>query len=118
MKMIKSILMTCAIVMSVSAIAQDGPRQPMPVPDRVARTIERLKPELNLTEPQVKDLDPVYTDYYTEMDKLRAGGQQPTPEARQKLTESRDVKLKKILSEEQMTKLKALEEQMRQRRPS
>jgi hypothetical protein len=116
MKMIKSMLMLCGIVFSMTAIAQDGPRQPMPVPDRVARTIERLKPELNLTEPQVKELDPVYTEFYTEMDKLRAGGQQPTPEARQKLTDSRDVKLKKILSEEQFKKLKELEEQMRQQR--
>jgi hypothetical protein len=118
MKMIKSMLMFCGIVFSMSAISQDAPRQPMPVPDRVARTIERLKPELNLTEPQAKELDPVYTEYYTEMDKLRAGGQQPTPEARQKLTDARDVKLKKILNEEQFKKLKELEEQMRQRRPN
>jgi hypothetical protein len=116
MKTIKTMLMFCGIALSLSTMAQDGPRQPMPVPDRVARTIERLKPELNLTEPQVKDLNPVYTEFYTEMDKLRAAGQPPSPEARQKLTDDRDVKLKKILSEEQFKKLKELEEQMRQQR--
>jgi hypothetical protein len=116
MKKIKSLLMVCGVVLSMSALAQDGPRQPMPVADRVSRTIERLKPELNLTEPQVKDLNPVYTEFYTELDKLRAEGQPPTPEARQKITDARDVKLKKILNEEQFKKLKELEEQMRQQR--
>ncbi len=116
MKKIKSWLMVCGVVLSVSAFAQDGPRQPMPVADRVARTIERLKPELTLTEPQAKELEPIYTAYYTDMDKLREGGQQPTPEARQKLTDARDVKLKTVLSEQQFKKLKDLEEQMRQQR--
>lgn len=97
---------------------QDGPpRQPPPIPERVSRTIERLKPELSLTEKQVKDLDPIYTEFYTEMDKMRASGEPPTPEARKKLTDGRDEKLKKVLSEEQMKKLKEIEEQMRQRRP-
>lgn len=107
-----------ALLMSSQLMAQDGPRQPLPVPERVARTIERLQPELNLTETQVKSITPIYTDYYTEMDKLRVGGERPTPEARQKLIDTRDEKLKKILSEEQMNKLKELEEQMRQRRPN
>jgi hypothetical protein len=75
-----------------------------------------LKPELNLTDQQTKDLDPVYTEFYTEVDKLRASGN-PTPEDRQKLMAARDEKLKKILSEEQMKKLKEIEDQMRQRRP-
>ncbi|HSC54197.1 MAG TPA: hypothetical protein VLC98_11265 [Phnomibacter sp.] len=116
MKMIKSMLLLCGIVLSLSAFSQNGPRQQMPVADRVARTIERLKPELNLTEPQVKEMEPVYTEYYTEMDKLRSAGQPPAPEARQKLTDARDAKLKKILKEDQFKKLKELEEQMRQQR--
>lgn len=97
------------------AMAQNGPGQPPPVEERVKRTIERITPELKLNEQQVKDVNPVYTVFYTEIDKLRAAGN-PTPEDRQKLMATRDEKLKKILSEEQMKKLKELEEQMRQQR--
>ena len=99
-------------------MAQGPERQPMPVEERVKRTMERLKPELELTEQQEKDMTPVYTTFYTEMDKLRSGGERPTPEARQKVSDARDEQLKKILSEAQMKKLKELEEQMRQRRPA
>ena len=115
MKKIPFLIAGLFSLMTIITFAQQGPRQPMPIPERVQRTIERLKPELNLTEQQVKDLDPVYTEFYSELDKLRAAGN-PTPEDRQKLTASRDEKLKKILSEEQMKKLKEIEEQMRQRR--
>lgn len=118
MKTLRAVIVVMALLMGTQLMAQDGPRQPLPVPERVARTIERLKPELNLTEVQVKGITPVYTDFYTEMDKLRGGGERPSPEARQKLVDARDEKLKKILSEEQMKKLKELEEQMRQRRPN
>ncbi|MCU0334429.1 MAG: hypothetical protein MUF62_05180 [Chitinophagaceae bacterium] len=118
MKTLRVLSLAIAILMGTQLLAQDGPRQPMPVADRVARTIERLKPELKLSEAQVKDITPVYTDFYTEMDKLRGGGERPSPEARQKLVDARDEKLKKMLSEEQMKKLKELEEQMRQRRPN
>jgi hypothetical protein len=114
---VMKVLMLAAAIMLAGAIYAQGPQQ-MPVADRVARTIERLKPELQLTEKQEKELDPVYTEFFTEMDKLRSGGQRPSPEDRQKLVDTRDEKLKKILSEEQFKKLKELEEQMRQRRPN
>jgi periplasmic protein CpxP/Spy len=116
MKNMKGWLLVLCVWTAVASMAQNGPRQPMPVPDRVARTIERLKPELLLTEKQIKEIEPVYTEFFTESDKLRAGGERPSPEARQKLTDARDEKLKKILSEEQFKKLKELEEQMRQQR--
>ena len=116
MKKISILVAGILSVLTITCIAQQGPRQQLPVPERVQRTIDRLKPELNLTEKQVKDLNPVYTEFYTEVDKLRSGGN-PTPEDRQKLIAARDEKLKKILDEEQMKKLKEIEEQMRQRRP-
>lgn len=114
MKKMKSWLLALGVMLSVASFAQ-GPQQ-MPIADRVARTIERLKPELSLTDTQVKDMEPVYTDFYTELDKMRAGGERPSPEAREKLINTRDEKLKKILSEDQFKKLKELEEKMRQQR--
>lgn len=107
-----------ALLLAGMSYAQGGPGgQPMPIPERVNRTIERLKPELNLTEQQVKDLNPIYTEFYTKLDSMRASGQRPTPEARQALTESRNSQLKKVLTEEQMKKLAEIEAAMRQNRP-
>ncbi len=117
MKTLKALLLLFGVVFSISAFAQDAPRQPMTVPERVNRTIERLKPELNLTEQQVKDITPIYTEFYTKMDSLRAGGERPTPEQREKLIGGRDEKLKKAITEEQFKKLKELEAQMRQQGP-
>lgn len=114
MKKLTWLFATIFSLSSLIGLAQ--PPQQMPVEDRVKRTIERLKPELSLTDKQVTDITPVYTDYYTEMDKLRSAGTPPSPEDRQKLTATRDEKLKKILDEGQMKKLKELEEQMRQQR--
>ena len=93
-------------------MAQGGQWDPA---ERAKTTVEKLKPELNLTDQQQKDLTPVYTDFYTSMKALRDAGQ-PTPEDRQKLLSSRNEKLQKILSEDQMKKLAAYEEKMREQR--
>ena len=84
--------------------------------ERAKMTVEKLKPELTLTEQQEKDITPVYTEFYTSFKKLTENGTRPSQEDRQKLMGERNEKLKKILSEEQMTKLAAYEEKMRQER--
>ncbi len=114
----KSFLLTILLagVVALTSFGQDSRPRVSPE-DRAKRTIERMKPQLSLTEQQEKDLTPIYVAFYTDQDKMRSSGERPTPEARQKMTDSRDEKLKKVLSEEQMKKMKELEEQMRQRRP-
>ncbi len=83
--------------------------------DRAKKTVERLKPELSLTEQQEKDILPVYTDFYTSMRKLMENGR-PSPEERQKEIDARNEKLKKTLSEDQMKKLAEAEQKMREER--
>ena len=103
-------------LVSLTSFGQDSRPQVSPE-DRAKRTIERLKPEISLTEQQELQLMPVYIAFFADQDKIRSSGERPTPEARQKMTDSRDEKLKKVLSEDQMKKLKEVEEKMRQRRP-
>jgi len=109
----KKILLAVLVLFSSLSIVMAQGQQQMPPEERTRKTVEKLKPELNLTEQQEKDISPVYTDYYTAMGKLFEAGR-PSPEDRQKLTTERNDKLKKILSEEQMKKLAELEEKMRQ----
>lgn len=107
------LLAAIAIVTSVNVLmAQGGQWDPA---ERAKMTVEKLKPELTLTEQQQKDLLPVYTEFYTSMKALRESGQ-PTQEDRQKLVTGRNEKLQKILSADQMKKLAEVEEKMRQQR--
>jgi Spy/CpxP family protein refolding chaperone len=110
------LLLITVVPASLKAQPNQGPQ--LPVAERVTRTIERLKPELDLTNDQAKSMTPVYTSFYTAMDKLREGGKQPTTEDRQKQIAERDEQLKAILTADQMKKLKELEEEMRKKRPS
>lgn len=120
MKNLSMLLMLAFLVWVAPATLVAQPKQgpQLPVAERVTRTLERLKPELDLTNDQVKNMTPVYTSFYTSMDKLRAGGKQPTTEERQKLIADRDEQLKGILTADQMKKLKELEDEMRKKRPS
>ncbi|HMP92922.1 MAG TPA: hypothetical protein PKD90_08635 [Phnomibacter sp.] len=112
----KKMMTMLAGLLLVACLSANAQRPNMTVAERVSRTIERIKPELNLTDKQVKEVEPVYTDFYNKLDAARGDGP-PSPEARQKLTEERNEKLKKILDEAQMKKLAELDAQMRQRGP-
>ena len=116
MKKLRTIFTAAAMLLAFLSHAQQ--REMPPPAERANRTVERLKPELSLTDAQVKEVTPIYTSFFEGVDALRSGGERPSPEARQKLTEERDAKLKKVLDEAQMKKLKEVEEQMRQRRPN
>ena len=113
----KTVSLAIAFVFSAFTLlmAQGGPQQMDPA-ERAKTTVERLKPELSLTEQQEKDITPVYTAYFESFQKMMQSGERPTPEARQKMTTERNEKLKKYLSEEQMKKLAEYEEKMMQQR--
>ncbi len=104
------------LVTTVSVLMAQGGGQKMPPEDRAKSTVERLKPELSLTDQQAKDITPIYTEFYTTMGKLFENGTRPSPEDRQKMIDDRNEKLKKILSDDQMKKLADAEEKMRQER--
>ena len=111
----KKILLAVFLLFStLSVLIAQGPQQ-MPPEERAKKTVEKLKPELTLTDQQEKDITPVYTDFYTSMGKLFANGR-PSPEDRQKLVAERNEKLKKTLSDDQMKKLAEVEEKLRQER--
>ena len=118
----KRLVVMAAVLLAgifTTASAQDQPQRERPtIEQQVQRTIERLKPDVAFTEQQEKDVKPIFTDYYTAMQKAREGGNRPSQEDRDKWNKERDEKLAKVLSADQMTKLKAAEEKMRsQRRP-
>ena len=110
----KILFSVVTLFLAVSISFAQNPQQ-VPPAERAKKTVERLKPELALTELQEKDILPVYTDFYTAMGKLMENGR-PSPEDRQKEIEVRNEKLKKSLSEDQMKKLAEAEQKMREER--
>lgn len=112
----KSKILLAIVVMfsSLSVLLAQAPQR-MPPAARAKNTVEKLKPELTLTDQQEKDITPVYTDFYTAMAKLMEMGR-PSLEDRQKMVVERNEKLKKSLIEDQMKKLAEVEEKMQQDR--
>lgn len=101
----------------VLTMAQGGPRGPrLTVEERLKRIVEKMTTELSLNTQQVKGITPIFKGFFTDMEKLREGGR-PNPEDMKKVIDTRNSKLKGILSEAQMKKLKEIEEEMRKRRP-
>jgi hypothetical protein len=97
--------------------AQNGGGQRRSAEERTKRTLERLTPDLSLSQEQQGKLTPVFTDFYNGMSKLRedASGGRPDRSAFQKLATERDEKVKGILNEEQFKKYTTAMENMRKR---
>jgi hypothetical protein len=66
------LLLAFLSVGSLSINAQNAPLQKMRVEDRVKRIIVRMTTGLILSGQQAKDMSPVYTTFYTEMDAITA----------------------------------------------
>ena len=114
----KLILFVALIMVATSGIFAQGMQRS--IPERVKATLDRLTPSLTLTPSQVSSADSVFTAYYTAQMKMftdaQESGQRPDRSAFEPLTEKRDTKLKAIFSEDQFTKFKKEEADMRQRR--
>lgn len=98
------------IVSVISASAQGGGQRRTPE-ERTKRVADTLTAVFKLDNTLSTQVQTVFMDYYKEQDKLREsmmnGGDRATIQpAMQKLAEERDVKLKKILTEDQYKKFK------------
>ena len=114
----KKILLAAIVLLigSVAAQAQGGGGgfQRRTVEERVKTIHDKMDSAFKPAADKLKEIDDVVTVYYKAQDKLReemmSGGERPDPqvmrEKMQPLTDERDGKLKKILSEEQYKKWK------------
>ncbi len=103
----------------LSTQAQQGGGGQRRTPEERTKSVgDRLSDSLKLSTSQRTDVDAVYLEFYKGQDKLREGlapGTRPEKADLDKLSESRDAKLKIILKEDQYAKLKAMEAAMRNR---
>ena len=102
----------------VSAEAQQQGFQRRTPEERTKFIGDRLSDSLKINGAQRTDIDAVYLEFYKAQDKLREGltpGARPEKADLDKISDTRDSKLKIILKEDQYTKLKAMEAAMRNR---
>lgn len=121
----KSILLLLILVSgTISALAQGGGFQRPPLEERVKNAMEKMKP-LNLDKETTAKVDTIFTDFYKAQDKafeeMRSSGsfdREAMAAKRKEMSDARDEKLKKVLSESAYKKFKdEIESSMRPQRP-
>lgn len=112
-----TMLLAIALLASSAASAQ---MQQMSVEEMVTMAMEKLQP-LQLNADQQQKTQPVFTDYYKNVQKImkdaRDSGQRPDRSVFEKARNDRDESLKKIFTGDQFKKFKdEVEETLRGRR--
>jgi Spy/CpxP family protein refolding chaperone len=115
----KKILLLLAIT-AIGYVANAQPPKPPTVEGRMKKVNEQLSKNLDLKEEQKKVVAEAFKDFFTEMEKLRPKNPPPPPvkkEDADKLSKTRDEKIKTVLTPEQYTKYVEVEKSMRPKRP-
>lgn len=94
----------------------EGRERPSPA-DRAERMVTGLSEKVTLTVDEKTSLKTIFTDYNTEMQKMREDGNRPEMSKMEEVRKKRDVKVKGVLSEEKyQAYTKYMEERMNRRR--
>jgi Spy/CpxP family protein refolding chaperone len=114
-----SLALAAVLLTAQAALAQQPPPGP---PPRGGPPLEMMARELNLNDAQKAEVKCIFDEqrarHESERKVAEASGQRPTPEEMRTLMQQRDQELTQalssVLSPEQLTKLKALQEDRRQ----
>ena len=118
----KKQFITAALVLFVIVTKSQPPNPPKPpsIEERLRKTNEVLKNDVQVTTAQQTKLQTVFKDFFTQADKVHKNHPPPPPpppdpkvkEAMDKLVKDRDEKIKAILTEEQFKKFKEAEKKL------
>ena len=103
----KKILFVSLLVFAAGVISHAQGPQRRTVEERTKRVVDTLTTVFTLDKIVQDQANVVFTDYYKAMDKLRDGlaeGERPDRTQMEALVADRDVKLKKVLTEDQFKK--------------
>jgi protein CpxP len=108
------------LMMSVMAVAQPGKPSKKTPQERAGNQTERLAKELSLTPEQAAKVKEILSSKVTEMDSLRAkkmaGAEKKDVRTDRKAAmEKTDAELKAVLTPEQYAKLKAIQEEKKEK---
>ncbi len=107
----KLLIITAVLVLAiVNTKAQGQPGSPPSSEEMLKTTMAGLTKEVSLTDEEKSSVKEIFTEFYSEMDKMFKSGSRPDPSNMQTLESKRDKKVKEVLSEE---KYKAYSEYMK-----
>jgi len=114
------ILFVCLLVFATGVIGYAQGSQRRTVEERTKRVVDTLSIVFKLDKTAHDQVNVIFTDYYTAMDKLREGlpeCERPDRAQVEQLAAERDEKLKKALTEDQFKQFKdEIEPALRPRR--
>ena len=114
--------------MMLAAITNAQPPKPPSPEERLNHVSEKISKEITLSAAQKIKVETAYKEFFAEMDKIRdkSGKKEPPPppppppvskEDADRLSKTRDVKIKAALSEAQYKKYTEIEQSLRPPRP-
>jgi hypothetical protein len=120
----KKFLTLFALLGFTVVIAQPEPPKPPSKAERLKHVTEKISKEISLTAAQKTKLEAAYSEFFDDMEKLRAKEGKPAAppppppppvnrEAAEKLSAARDAKIKTVLTETQFRKYAAMEKSLR-----
>jgi hypothetical protein len=90
-----------SLIFTLSGIAQQPERKPLPSADRAKTTVERISQKVSFTKQQQSDLITIYTKFYDDVRAQQAFHDQAKLEA---LEKARDAKVSKQLNNPKLYK--------------
>src|ERR1022692_2973303 len=119
MKLLKKLqILILGLALSGKAFFSANAQQKMTPDQRVAARVQKMKDNLNLTPDQVGKITTIYSDAQQKMTALRNSGADPasTMQQRKEINKNAETQVSALLTPEQITKWKAMKEQMKSRR--
>ena len=110
---LKSLAVIIVMLLTTSAMAQQGSRERPSVEKRVTDVITKIEKKIEINDSQKATIEDAFTLFYTKADKQMESGKRPEKSVMEGLEKDRDNKIKQVLSEEQYETYLKLSSQLR-----
>ncbi|MCK5028157.1 MAG: hypothetical protein KAR57_00890 [Bacteroidales bacterium] len=96
----KSLLVIIVMLITTSAFAQQGNRNPPTIEKRVANVIIKIEKKIEINESQKAAINDAFTVFFTKAENERNKGERPDKTVMEGLEKERDDNVKQVLSQE------------------
>ena len=112
---LKSLAVVAVMLLTTSAMAQQGNRERPSVEKRVKDVITKIEKKIEINESQKATIEEAFTNFYTSADEKMNSGNRPEKAEMEELEKERDNTIKQVLSKEQYEEYLKISCQLRPR---
>lgn len=98
---LKSLAVIIVMLITTSAMAQQGKRERPSVEQRVINVITKIEKKIEFDESQKATIEEAFTGFFTSADEKMNSGNRPEKAEMEALEKQRDIKIKEVLSQKQ-----------------